>query len=193
MSENAMTRTLFVVTYMGPFGFIKPWTAVRDGETYSQQFLTPSIVEGMRQKLEVSTILRHRLAHQGFSVQLERIQSGGWNVNSRNKMMSREMSILKRGVLLNPVLHLAFQTEEEALHAADQHLCLCRNEDVVLPQEVTSLSKDAFDAIPGFELLFGNDHAGAFLVGYNRFDEGRPMYGALTIVGNPTEVPPLER
>ena len=41
----------YVVKYAGPFGFIKPWTAVRDasgGETYSQQFLTPSIIEGIR-------------------------------------------------------------------------------------------------------------------------------------------------
>ena len=32
----------YVVKFTGPFGFIKPWTAVRDasgGETYSQQFL----------------------------------------------------------------------------------------------------------------------------------------------------------
>ena len=50
--------------YAGPFGFIKPWTAVRDasgGETYSQQFLTPSIIEGIRQKLEVTAIMRHKL------------------------------------------------------------------------------------------------------------------------------------
>lgn len=50
----------YVVKFTGPFGFIKPWTAVRDasgGETYSQQFLTPSIVEGIRQKLEVKSIL----------------------------------------------------------------------------------------------------------------------------------------
>ena len=38
---------MYVVTYKGPFGFIKPWTAVRDGETFSQQFLTPSIIEGI--------------------------------------------------------------------------------------------------------------------------------------------------
>lgn len=40
-----------VVKYSGPFGFIKPWTAVRDSETFSQQFLTPSIVEGIEKKL----------------------------------------------------------------------------------------------------------------------------------------------
>lgn len=41
---------LYIVKYSGPFGFIKPWTAVRDSETFSQQFLTPSIVEGMEKK-----------------------------------------------------------------------------------------------------------------------------------------------
>lgn len=37
----------YVVKYTGPFGFIKPWTAVRDGLTYSQQFLSPSTLEGI--------------------------------------------------------------------------------------------------------------------------------------------------
>lgn len=49
-------RILFVVHYSGTFGYIKPWTAVRDGETYSQQFLTPSIVEGMEKKLFPETL-----------------------------------------------------------------------------------------------------------------------------------------
>lgn len=42
-----MDNILYVVKYSGPFGFVKPWTAVRDSETFSQQFLTPSIVEGI--------------------------------------------------------------------------------------------------------------------------------------------------
>ncbi len=41
----------FVVKYIGPFGFIKPWTAVRDSKTFSQQFLTASIVEGIEKKI----------------------------------------------------------------------------------------------------------------------------------------------
>lgn len=42
---------MYIVKYKGKFGFIKPWTAVRDGETFSQQFLTPSIIEGIEKKL----------------------------------------------------------------------------------------------------------------------------------------------
>jgi len=41
----------YVVKYSGPFGFIKPWTAVRDSKTFSQQFLTASIIEGIEKKL----------------------------------------------------------------------------------------------------------------------------------------------
>jgi hypothetical protein len=42
---------MYVVKYTGPFGFIKPWTAVRDDLTFSQQFLTPSMIAGIERKL----------------------------------------------------------------------------------------------------------------------------------------------
>lgn len=72
----------YVVKYGGPFGFIKPWTAVRDasgGETYSQQFLTPSIIEGIRQKLEVTAIMRHKLSYAGINIQQEVVQAKAWS------------------------------------------------------------------------------------------------------------------
>lgn len=186
-----MNEILYVVCYTGPFGFIKPWTAVRDRETYSQQFLTPSIIEGMRQKLEVSAILRHRLRHQGFDRQQERIQSAGWREKTAEAQatFTRSQSILVRGVMLNPLLHLAFPTAEDASRAVRQHLCLCRNEDVMLPMpEVMVLSEAAFSQLDGFELRFGSHQAGAFLVGYNRFSQAAPMYGTLSITGNPVSL-----
>ena len=72
----------YVVKYTGPFGFIKPWTAVRDasgGETYSQQFLTPSIIEGIRQKLEVTEIMRHKLSYAGIDLQQEVVPAKAWS------------------------------------------------------------------------------------------------------------------
>ena len=81
----------YVVKYAGPFGFIKPWTAVRDSKTFSQQFLTPSIIEGMRQKLEVSEIVRHRLTYGGISVQQEQTQTRGIEIKKK------EMCIRDRG------------------------------------------------------------------------------------------------
>lgn len=185
---------IYTVTYTGPFGYLKPWTAVRDGETYSQQFLTPSVVEGMRQKLGVEQILRHKLTYTGLSMQQEQTQPRGWIHEKKKQQMSRPRAILVRGVLLNPVLHLGFATEAEAELAASQHLCLCRNEDVLLPIQWQAMSEAEFATLSGFELRFADGPApGAFLVGYNRFANGAPMYGQLEISGNPVAKPVLER
>lgn len=175
----------YVVKYEGPFGFIKPWTAVRDGETFSQQFLTPSIIEGMRQKLEVEKILRHKLTYQNMSRQQEVTQSRGWKVLRKEKMLVRPTSILDRMVLLEPTLYLAFETLEDANKAVIQHLCLCRNEDLIFPAEpILQLTDREFDQLDGFELRFGESEQ-SFLVGYNRFKENAPMYGWLEVSNNP--------
>ena len=97
----------FVIRYSGPFGFIKPWTAVRDGETFSQQFLTPSMIEGIRQKLEVREILRHRLTYVGMSEQQEVTHAKAWKYTRNKKLHTRDRSILTRGVMLEPELFLS--------------------------------------------------------------------------------------
>lgn len=182
----------YVVRYTGPFGYIKPWTAVRDEKTFSQQFLTPSIIEGIRQKLGVTTILRHRLTYQKIDLQQERTQARAFTIELKKKRATREQSILTRGVMLNPTLTLAFSTLAEAELAAEQHVCLCRNEDVLLPDaNVIRASAAEFDQLPGFELLFGLGPA-AILVGYNRFRENEPMYGTVHIVGTPVGFEPVE-
>lgn len=91
---------MFVVKYVGQFAYIKPWTAVRDGETYSQQFLTPSIIEGIEKKLfpqlihekGIRKIIRHKLSGKGISVQQEQVQTIGWK-----EKKIRDKSIIKRG------------------------------------------------------------------------------------------------
>ena len=189
-----------VVKYTGPFGFIKPWTAVRDGETFSQQFLTPSIVEGMEKKLfpellseqGVFKIKRHRLAYNGLARQMEVIQGADYEVKQikgqKEKVkMRRQQGILFRSVLVNPVLYLAFEQLSDALIAAQQHLCLCRNEDLVYPTEVMPMSDSTFEELAGFELLFGRELDEAFLVGYNRYHQAAPMYGRLEIIGDASQ------
>ena len=177
--------THYLVTYTGPFGYLKPWTAVRDGETYSQQFLTPSVIEGMRQKLGVAEILRHRLSYDTLSQQQEVVHARAFKEDRKGRILGRDRGILLRNVLLHPVLHLAFSTRENAERAARQHLCLCRNEDVVLPQgPVQELTAEEFDALDGFELRFTDaTDPNSFLVGFNRFAANAPMYGQLAITG----------
>jgi hypothetical protein len=60
---------------------------------------------------------------------------------------------------------------------------------MILPlSEVFMLSEEAFDLVDGFELRFGAERDGAFLVGYNRFNQAVPMYGTLSITGNATSL-----
>jgi hypothetical protein len=189
-----------VVKYSGPFGFIKPWTAVRDIETFSQQFLTPSIIEGIEKKLfphlldfpnRVTKIKRHRISYTGIDTQQERTWSkGGFKAEKKKDSLGRtyyqpeNIAIIKRGVMLNPYLYLAFDSEEEANTAATQHVCLCRNEDVLLPEEALIMREDEFDKIEGFELLIADESTG-FKVGHNRFASGEEMFGELKVFGNP--------
>ncbi|MEQ8469689.1 MAG: hypothetical protein RIC35_00810 [Marinoscillum sp.] len=187
----------YVVKYSGPFGFIKPWTAVRDSETFSQQFLTPSIVEGIEKKLfpellgesGIKKIIGHRLAYDQVTGQQEVIQTRGWNSTRKGRefLFERPKAILIRGVLLNPVLHLAFGSKEDAEIADHQHVCLCRNEDMLYPEQVIETSKHQFEEseedFPGFELVFEKTEK-SFLVGYHRVTN-EPMYGWIRVVGQP--------
>lgn len=189
---------LFVVKYSGPFGFIKPWTAVRDSETFSQQFLTPSIVEGIEKKLfpelltetGIKRIKGHRLSYMNISPQQEVIQTRGWNHTRKGKeyLFDRPTAILIRGVMLEPVLYLAFDNLNDAEIALKQHICLCRNEDVLLPKEIIEITKSDFEDgefIPGFELIFEKNEK-AFPVGVDR-NTNQQMFGWLKIVGTPVK------
>ena len=184
---------LFVVKYSGPFGFIKPWTAVRDSETFSQQFLTPSIVEGIEKKLfpellnqaGIHKLLRHRINYCGISPQQERTWSkGGIKVYKDKHQYKTNLGILNRGVMVQPNLYLAFQEMTDAERAFSQTVCLCRNEDLLYPEELNKISEQEFDAIAGFELLF-SDTENTFKVGHNRFAGGAEMFGELKVYGNP--------
>jgi hypothetical protein len=194
---------LFVVKYSGPFGFIKPWTAVRDSETYSQQFLTPSIVAGIERKLfpellkdddgGIKKVIGHRLSYKQISQQQEQIQPRGWNKKGKgkDKYFERPFAILNRGVLIEPVLFLAFKAFNDAIRASTQHICLVRNEDILYPtEEIQTVLQSEFDSniekFSGFELKFEKTDQ-SFLVGYNRLKQSEPMYGYLNIVGTPVK------
>ena len=191
----------YIVRYTGKFGFIKPWTAVRDGETFSQQFLTPSIIEGIEKKLfpetlslngHITKIARHKLSYSAIDSQKEVTQTRGItklptsNLGTRGTWKNGRINFtpIIRGVMLDPVLYLAFNNYTDAETASKQHICLCRNEDVMLPDsEIIELEEDQFTELEGFELRFGESDQ-SFLVGYNRFDNNKPMYGWIEYNGN---------
>ena len=170
-------NTLHVVKYSGHFGFIKPFTAVRDELTFSQQFLTPSMIEGIKRHLEVSSIERHKISCEGMTIQQETIQAIG--VDEKTKI--RKTGIIKLGLLINPWLHLAFENESDANLAYQKHVCLTRNEYILHPEIIFKCSSDEFDSIVGIELVFNKKLKNSILVGYNRFDSAKPMYGQIKI------------
>ena len=192
---------MHVVKYTGPFGFIKPWTAVRDTETFSQQFLTPSILEGIEKKLfpellekdaegrfvyqGVQKIIRYRLNYCGLNSQQERTWSkGGFSFSKEKGVIKTNQGIITRGVMLNPNLYLAFEEKQDAERAVLQTICLCRNEDILHPVELKEMSLEEFEFIPGFELIETDENNG-FKVGHNRFKDAEEMYGELKVVDDP--------
>ncbi len=195
---------LYIVKYRGDFGFIKPFTAVRDDLTFSQQFLTESMVFGIERKLfpellsapyGISRIVGHRLSYHGVSQQQEQIQPRGFNVKNApkqkgKKLATRPKAVLTRGVLISPQLFLAFKTREDAEVASRQHICLARNEDMLFPDsEIIECTQEEFNSeerFSGFELVFEKNEQ-AFMVGYNRFQEAKSMYGWLRTVGTPVK------
>jgi len=184
---------MYVVQYQGCFGFIKPWTAVRDDQTYSQQFLTPSIIIGIEKKLFPELlklneyeprIIRNRLQYSGISQQQEQTQPKALTIKKKEGIAERPRSILTRGILIFPRLYLAFNNKADAERAVTQHICLCRNEDLMLPDEnIINMTDEEFNTIDGFELRF-EDSDISFLVGYNRFHQNEAMFGWLEIAGN---------
>jgi len=186
---------IYVVKYTGPFGFIKPWTAVRDTETYSQQFLTPSIVAGIERKLfpellknddgKIKKIIGHRLNYCGLSPQQEKTWSkGGIQIKCEKGIYKTNLGILTREIMIEPNLYLAFNSKIGAGSAYTQSICLCRNEDILLPVDIIEMDHEAFESIQGFELVFSTKESG-FKVGHNRFNNANEMFGELKVVGNP--------
>ena len=93
------------------------------------------------------------------------------------------MKIIKRGGSDYRILF--WLLEKDALKSVKQHICLCRNEDVLFPDPKIILSDEKeFDQLAGFELRFGKSDK-SFLVGFNRFEDAKPMYGWLDISGKP--------
>ena len=122
--------------------------------------------------------MRHKLQYKSVSIQQEVTQARG-----EDKKGNRSRSILSRGILIDPVLYLAFDNQADADAAITQHICLCRNEDVLLPDaEFIQMNEDDFTLMDGFELRFGESMQ-SFKVGYNRYDGAKPMCGWLEFNG----------
>jgi hypothetical protein len=146
---------MYIVKYSGSFGFIKPWSALRDTKTKSNDFLTPSVLMGIEHKLfDVidpynMKIKRHRLQFDSISYQQEQTSSIDHVITktpkSKEVSLTKNKSIINRGVLINPVLYLCFDNKVDAEEASHQHIVLCRNEDLMFAENLEYVDSHSFD------------------------------------------------
>lgn len=194
----------YAVKYSGAFGYIKPWTAVRDTYTNSMFYLPESALMGIERKLfpelingdnkGLEKILRYRISFSNLSVQQETTRSINYqrrtNPTTKEKYFEANNFFINRGIMINPVLYLLFENKEDAEEAASQHICLSRNEDLMLPDaEIVELdSVDAFedeDQFAGYELIpTDEDDIEGVWFGINRYTNHN-QYGKFLIVGEP--------
>ena len=103
----------FVVKFTGHIGYIKPWTAVRDSSTNSQQFLSPGTLAGINKKLfglEASNhIVRHRLNYAGMDTQKEQTWAKLRKFNKAKRVIDGG-GVINRVVLQEPELWLGFDS-----------------------------------------------------------------------------------
>ncbi len=181
-------ETIHLVKYVGPFGYIKPWSAVRDELTFSQLYLTTSTLKGMEIKLGVHKILRHKITYASLARMQEVTRPKQYNP------LKPRHAVLTRGVMIEPELILAFNTPEEQELAFGQHICLCRNEDILLPVEKWEAIEEEFNTLPGFEFIpSSSTDIEALFHGLNRFDflengQHAPVYGRIEKTGEPMRV-----
>lgn len=191
----------YIVKYEGRFGFIKPWTAIRDSYTNSLFYLSQSTIMGIERKLfpellngdnkNLEKILRYRLSFSNLSVQQETTRSINYErKGKKEKYFVAKSSYINRGILINPILYLLFSSKDDAQEAISQHFCLSRNQDVMLPNnEIIEISSiDEFDdeeMFSGYELLpTTEDDLNGIWFGINRYTNEN-QFGKFHIVGEP--------
>lgn len=167
---------MYVVKYKGTFGFIKPFSAVRDLTTLTQRFLTESSIEGMKRYLECDgNIIRHKIFYQSTSEQQECTESAGVQKNNE-----KVRAIYKRIVLVNPILYLGFEKQEDAERAFSNIVHLSRKEDIMIPDQILELNEEEFDKIEGTE-SFKSDKENGHFVGLNKYTKDK-MYAVIKVV-----------
>lgn len=164
------------------FGFFRPYNAVRDSETYSLTYLTPSILNGMEENMDIpfGSIKRHKLTFSKERMDKEQVKTSfgyRWENGEQIKCSNdgNTSGIHLKHCLINPVIVLGFENKEFAEIASKSTLYLGQTEYLVYPSNgVYEVSEKEFDELPGVE-TFPSDENGVDC-GFNRFKNNEPMF-----------------
>jgi len=185
----------YIIEYKGKTGFIKPFTSMRDSETNSEKYLPTSTINGIEKKLFgdiKGRILRYRLNFDNIQSTQEATQSiEKETFGKKNLKYSKyNTGIITRYILINPSLYLLFDNYEYAKECLDQHICLSRNEDILLPNdniiEINNLEE--FDGFNGYEAISCDDiDEDSVYMGVNKYTN-KEQYSLLMIYGTPNNL-----
>lgn len=172
-------RKLYCVKYgkkIKPYyGYIRPWNSVRDIETWSLTYLTPSFINGIEEALSIkSKIVRHKLT---FDEGMTKDFSKSVVYLKNNK---KSHTIHNRHILRNPELTLAFDNEEDAKVAFNLPLYMGQNIYPIYPSYeygIKVMTDDEFDLVGGVETFeTTKDDEMCVYVGNNRYRNNERMY-----------------
>ena len=163
------------------FGFIKPYNAVRDGETYSLTYLTPSMLDGIKHEHFLKgNIVRHKLTFDGMTENDFKKSRVFDDFDCENPFVKKEKwktNTHKRRSLKNPTIILAFDNKEDAEQMFTETIYVGQSEYIIYQKDMFILSDDEFDSIPGVETFQTDENdLDGFYCGNNRLKNNERMY-----------------
>jgi hypothetical protein len=175
-------------------GYIRPWNAVRDSETYSATYLPTSFIDGIVHENGLSgKILRHKLRFKGMVNEFFRSEcSYGYIKPCDRKTKNPYKYGKKRGettsklhVLTQPEIILGFERLEDAEEMAKNYIYVGQTQYIIYPVTfddarddiIVEMNDDEFSNLYGtetFESNEGDDEA--VYCGNNRQRNNEEMY-----------------
>ena len=169
-------------------GYIRPWNAVRDGETYSLTYLIPSFIDGVADELKCKgKILRHKLRFNGMTSELFKSpQIKKKSKKSDGDKVFRDQAISKIHQLMQPEIILGFETLEDAKNAAQNTIYVGQTQYMIFPVSffneenddddiIVEISDEEFSKLEGTETFQTTESNGVYC-GNNRFRDNEKMF-----------------
>ena len=169
-------------------GYIRPWNAVRDGETYSLTYLIPSFINGVEKELGCSRkIVRHKLRFNGMTEELfVSPQIKKKSKKGKGDKIHRDTGISKIHQLNNPEIILGFEDEEDAINASKNTIYVGQTQYMIYPVSffndendddnvIVELTDEEFSKLKGTETFQTDENNGVYC-GNNRYKNNEKMY-----------------
>ena len=166
------------------FGFIKPYTGVRDIETYSTTYLPTSLINGIENYMEIpfNSIVRHKLIFSKYGQSKEMVKTSNGTIWYKNNIYERDVDnkgfnfIHYKHCLINPEIIFAFTDKSLAEIAHSTTIYLGQTEYIIYPEgEIFEITEEEFNKLEGVE-TFPSDKENGIFCGFNRFNNNQKQY-----------------